>query len=84
MAVFGLCSLLRGWLGVMGLALKLFHFPLIVVTAVVMLLIDISVISPLKNLWKEKRKKPALIPIMLYTLIAVLIYLYTHYGEVLI
>lgn len=75
----GLGLLIQDWLKVVKLMQKIFAFPYLVITFVVMFGINFLSMLPLKNLRKERQKKPVILPIAIYTLIAILIFLYIRY-----
>ena len=77
----GLGRLLEGWMSVIGYLRLLFRFPYIIATTIIMLGINFLIMLPLKNLKKERQKKPAIIPIVIYTVICFILVLYMQYSD---
>lgn len=61
----------------------LFRFPFSAVTAVIMLSLAVWVMSPFKNIKKEKKKPIGYWGLIMYTCLAIIIYVYTKYGNML-
>jgi hypothetical protein len=80
----GLGMLLEGWMPTTRFIHILFIFPYFIVTALIMFFINYLVMLPLKNLRKERSKKPVLLPIVIYTIISILLFLYINYSNKLI
>ena len=61
----------------------LFRRPIIIVTATAMFLLNRWIMSPFKNIKKEKKKPIGYWSLIMYTSVAVIIYVYTRYGNTL-
>gem|GEM_PF-3595974 len=61
----------------------LFRFPFSAVTGVLMLSLAVWVMSPFKNIKKEKKKPIGYWGLIMYTCLAIIIYVYTKYGNML-
>jgi hypothetical protein len=81
--LYGLCILFKGLFTIAGLLTKLFVFPYYFLTAIVMLVINFSLTLPLEKLLNEKRRKPAMLTLIIYSLAALVLFLYTHYSEMI-
>lgn len=77
----GLVLLLQGWMSILRFLQKLFAFPYYFIIAVAVFAVNYISILPLKNLKKERHKKPLIIPVIVYTLVCILLYLYIHYSD---
>ncbi|MCD6010372.1 MAG: hypothetical protein K0Q79_234 [Flavipsychrobacter sp.] len=80
LTLYGLIFLLKGLVKVTAL-LKLFAFPYYLITIVAMLAFNYWLLTPLKDLSKGKRIKPLVAPIIVYSLVAILLFLYGRYFE---
>ncbi len=79
-ALYGLAFLLSAWLPTRGF-LKLYNFPYIIITTAAMIVIDTWLMTPLKNLYKERKKEPFYPSIIAYTAMAIILFLYLHYKD---
>jgi hypothetical protein len=77
----GLGLLMEGFLRMMRFIRYLFISPVYIVTAVIIFAINLARILPLKNLKKERQKPPLVVPILVYTGVCILIFLYMKYGN---
>lgn len=59
----------------------LFRFPISVVTAIIIFLLNFWIMHPLKNIKKEKKNKISYWGIIMYTCIALVFIVYTRYGN---
>ncbi len=59
----------------------LFRFPVYIITAIIVFLIDLWIMHPLKNIKKERRNKISYWGIVMYTGIALVFIIYTKYGN---
>jgi hypothetical protein len=78
-AMFGLTQV---WPDITSLQI-LFRFPFSAVTGVILLSLAVWVMSPFKNIKKEKKKQIGYWGLIMYTCLAVIIYVYTKYGNML-
>jgi cytochrome bd-type quinol oxidase subunit 1 len=78
--LYGLGTLLPSPL-LSGIVSVLFRFPVYFATGVVMILINLWIMSPLKNLKKERKNRISYWGILMYTGIALIFILYTKYGN---
>jgi hypothetical protein len=79
--LYGLGILLEGWLAFTSIVHTLFHFPIILGTILVMLAINFSVAPPLSAIAKEGKKIKKFAPIVSYTILGVLVFLYAQYCD---
>lgn len=77
---YGISILASGVLPVKILQ-KFFAFPYIILTAVIMFLIDLWIMSPLKYIRAERKNKFTNWGIIMYTSIAILVFIYSRYGS---
>ena len=76
--LYGLGILAEGWMPT-SLVHKLFAFPYIVVTSVAMFVFDFVIMLPLQKLSRDKESAVLYIPIIVYTLVAVILFVYIKY-----
>ena len=83
--IYGLGQLLQGVAPapVVSIINKLFSFPLFILTIIAMVVINLGLIAPISSLEKDKRNQDNYIPVILYTLIAIIIVFYIKYGDAL-
>lgn len=81
-ALYGLIFLLSPWFPLRPL-LRLFHFPVVIVTTMVMCLLNAWMMKPLNNMYKERKKEPYYPSIIAYTALAIIVMLYMHYKDIL-
>ena len=81
LTIYGLCTLLMGLLHILIYVLIAFSRPYIYGTIVVVLVLNLTMMMPLKNLSKERKKPYFLGPIIVYSLISVLLFCYTKYSD---
>ncbi len=78
---YALGILLEGLYHITSIVHNLYAFPYIIGTSVLMFLISVSIMSPFKNIKKELKKKPGYWGITMYTGVALVVFLYTRYGN---
>lgn len=81
--LYGIFLLVQGWLPI-DILLKGFQYPYYVVTAIGLFLFQFWLMVPLKNLSKEKKKKPYYWPIFAFTATSIILLVYIHYRSQLI
>ncbi len=81
LTLYGIGLLVEGWLRLARIVHLLFARPYYIGTAIGMLLFNLWLILPLQNLSKERKKKPFYAAIIFYTVIAILLFLYTRYSN---
>jgi len=81
-SIYGLGLLMEGWMPTRFVH-KLFASPYYIFTTIAMLLFNLWMMTPLKNLSKERNKPPFYPSIIAYTLISILLLLYIHYKDML-
>lgn len=81
--VYGLSHLLEGIAPapIVTIIYKLFKLPLIILTIPGMFFLNYSLISPIKDLEKDKRNQDNYWPVIIYTLISLFILAYILYGD---
>jgi hypothetical protein len=79
-SIYGLGFLLKDWMST-GFIRKLFSFPYYFGTASAMLLFNLWLMAPLKNLPKERKKTPFYPSLIAYTLITIVLCFYIHYQD---
>lgn len=79
--LYGLGYLLEDWLPVTAHLHKLFHFPVILATIVLMLGLSYYLSPSLNTITKETKKGISVTPIVVYTAISVLVYLYSKFYD---
>ena len=77
--VYGLALLLRGLVPYVDFVVAVFHRPYTYGIFVLALALNFWLMTPLQNLNKEKGKPSSVTPIIVYSLVAVLLFFYTHY-----
>lgn len=80
LTVYGLASLVTEWLPSEPL-LHLFMFPFVWGLAVVMMVINLAIMMPLNGLFREKHSRTTYAPVLLYSAIALVLYIYTHFAD---
>lgn len=80
-STYALGILLEGLFNVTSVIRRLFAFPFILGTIVLMFLISVSIMAPFKNIKKELKKKPGYWGVVMYTGVAMVVYFYTKYGN---
>jgi hypothetical membrane protein len=80
--IFGLCLLLQDLYPELYMVHTLFSFPYYFVTAAAVLFVNIR-IAPIKVTIKEKKKHIFYIPIIIYSVAALILFLYSHYIDVM-
>ncbi len=81
MTLFGLIHLLKGLVSKITLLLTFFSFPVYIITIALMLIFNFWLLSPVKDLSKGKRVKPLIVPIIVYSFVALILFLYGRYFE---
>ena len=81
--VYGLMHLLDGVAPppIITIVNKLFKLPLIIITIPGMFFLNYTLISPIKDLEKDKRNQDNYWPVIIYTLISLFILAYILYGD---
>ncbi len=79
--IYGFSYLLKDWTPGMETVNELFSFPLIIMLIPIMTALNLWILTPLKNLSKEKRKHPFITPIIVYSMVAFVLLLYTRFSE---
>lgn len=79
--VYGLAFVIRGFAPWSGIIIRLFSFPRVLIPAVVLFGINFYLMMPLSDLSKEKRKRPLIAPLAVYTLVAVILYLFNKFFD---
>ena len=72
----GLALLLEGWLSIMRVFRALFTFPFILAPAAVFFTVNLLITLPFKNLKKERRKDPLMIPVIVYSVACLMLFIY--------
>ncbi len=80
----GLALLMETWLPVVKALKVAFRFPYVILPALIILSINYMLITPLRNLKKERQKKPHTLPILVYSAACVVLVLYELYGHKII
>jgi len=78
--ICGLALLLEGWMPTKVIH-KLFTFPYYFVTASFLLLINFLIMLPIRNLKKKRKQRILYIPIIIYTVISIMLYIYIQYAN---
>jgi len=78
--ISGLALLLEGWMPT-KIIHKLFLFPYYFITTSVLLLINFLIMLPVRDLKKKRKQRIIYIPIIIYTLISLLLYIYIQYAN---
>lgn len=78
--VYGLSFLLKGWAPGIPFILKRFAYPDIIFIGAALLFINFRMMLPLHHS-KEKRNPILVTPIIVYSLVSVLLLLYTKYSD---
>jgi len=76
----GLAVLMETWVPAVKVIKTIFRFPYVLLPALVILSLNYMIITPIKNLKKERQKKPYALPIIVYTFACVVLVLYELYG----
>ena len=81
--VYGLSQLLQGVAPppIVTIIGKMFKFPLIILTVPGMFFLNYTLISPIKDLEKDKRNQDNYWPVIIYTLVSFFILAYILYGD---
>jgi len=79
-SIYGLSLLLQGWMST-GMIRKLFNYPYYLITAPAVFLLNLWLMTPLKNLSKERKKTPFYPSVIAYTLITIVLCIYIHYRD---
>ncbi len=81
LTLYGLIFLLKGLVSKITLLLTFFSFPFYFITIALMLIFNFWLLSPIKDLSKGKRVKPLIVPIIVYSFVAFVLFLYGRYFE---
>jgi hypothetical protein len=81
--IYGLIMLLAAWYPQISVGLKLFRFPYNLILVLVMVGVNFQIMQPIANLSKERSKNIQLAPLIIYTFLAVIICLYSHFSAIL-
>lgn len=81
LTLYGLIFLLNGLVSKVTFFLKFFAFPYYLITISAMLVFNFWLLTPLKDLSKSKRVKPFVAPIVVYSFVALLLFLYGRYFD---
>jgi len=76
--IYGSGLLLEGWLASASLVHKLFKFPLIIGMGILVLALNFWLVLPLQNLSSSTDKPPAYVPLLIYSFLGLLLYLYSR------
>lgn len=79
--IYGFALLLNEWYPFMSFVLKAFRFPFSIGLLAIAIFINYRLMLPLSNLSKERGKVKHYMPVILYTLLAVIICAYVHYKD---
>jgi hypothetical protein len=79
--IYGICVLLTDFEPIIAKLLIVFTRPYIYGTLVLGLGFNFWLMLPLENLSKEKNKPYLLAPIILYSLVTLLLFIYTRYAD---
>lgn len=79
--IYGLCYLLKGWAPWLQGIIKHFSFPDIIFLSAVVLGLNVWMMLPLQSLSKDKRKRPLIVPIIVYSLVSLVLFLYSRYFD---
>lgn len=78
---YGLCMLLLGIYPMLEYGLILFQKPYLYGSALLAIAINFLLMLPLGNLDKERNKPLAITPLLLYTVSALILFIYARYAE---
>ncbi len=79
--VKGVAMLLQGWIGFVGILIRLFSFPFILVTFFVMLGLTFWIVPDIQSIAKEAKKNNSFTTVLLYTAFGLLLFLYMQFGD---
>ena len=80
-SIYGLFYVLRGFRPFLGVLLIAYKRPYIFLLILAMLVFNFLLVLPLQNLSKERSKPYAVAPIIIYTLVSFLLYIYAHFAD---
>jgi len=78
---YGLCLLLSTWQRILRPVVYLFRFPYIFGVFVLAVALHFWLILPLQNLSAEKKKPVSMSPIIFYSIVALLIFVYSQVAD---
>jgi hypothetical protein len=78
---YGMGLLLEDWLPMASIVHTLFRFPLILGTILIMLAINVWFAPSLENITKEGKKIRKFSPIILYSLLSLVVFLYARFYD---
>jgi len=79
LTIRGLCLLLSGLVPYIELISRIFSKPYIFVTILVAILLNFWIMLPLENLSKERQRPYSIASIIIYTFVALILFLYSRY-----
>jgi isoprenylcysteine carboxyl methyltransferase (ICMT) family protein YpbQ len=77
----GVASLLQGWIGFVGILVRLFSFPFVLFTFVLMLGATYWITPAVQTVAKDAKKNKRYTTLLLYTLFGLLLFTYVQFGE---
>jgi len=78
--IFGLGIMLEGWMPT-SIVHKMFAFPFIIFTAALMTYLIYKATPPKKTLSKDAKESQSYTPVLIYTGLCILVFVYIKYGD---